>query len=1019
MSNSLGATIDQVQVAFDNGDYRSVVESCTHIIDQYPHYTAAQRLLGLAYLEQGQIGEAETWFARLLVHDPRDPSAYLGLGLIAEDRGVLDHALAYCQVAWELAPYDQQFREPVNRVAAKRYGVDGRLRLTHAALAQIHANASRLRRAIKEYQSALIALPDRIDLWMGLAATLWILGENDDAAEIAQEFLKDHSDLIPALVILADIEQRTGDSAQADEYRDRLRRLDPDSTITAAMIARQPLADSDFLLMKPEEQPVLAEWADTVVSERPQFAPAPDFTFQPEHDDAIEADIDDLQPIRLEEFSDEMPDIPLEPTTSSFIPESIDGEEEEPDTVEVEPVAADEFEQLDEMIEEASSPARGVPGATVATVAAINLLDMEFDDEPPPFSDEDVDEAELESLLDDFEGIEPMSLDDFGASDEGGFSGSSGFFEDSEIDFDIKIEDPDAVQIGGGPPAVTPGVFSSGGSLSETSGLGDDEFPELPEVDEPGNEPEIDEVDRATVILESGTDSDFAEPQAEATETAAAEQEPEVAEPAASPEPPAGQPAIVPSGTGFTRLLGELGNEGLAPFDPARTATATGDMSASGNENAAFPSLADGWDEIDAQLASATPGGDGADELLDIDELGLEPFTLDDEDMDLVTSVDPARKPVQPEPAADPFQEVDQVIEPESTHADTGSTADDDIAGIQPFAFEDFDEVDDEDSFEFGVLPWEQQEGAAGLDVQELLAEVTETDEPEEALETAEPSLDPELPTGADDYLNITAELTSGSLDPQFARRMAEVEEAARQNLDRLNRDQGREPSETVAAADVGMSAPDPEQPHTNVVTPTADHLVMDAGMFERSRAAKDELIQQGAIKGNREFATGAESAFPADVVEPAAREPEAPLPEQETTVIEPETIDQESEAADVVVEPADVPLETDADVDSLRIAVENNPRDDEARWQYAEALREQGEIHAAFTEYRWLIRHAPGRHNAIIASLELCAFHDQEADLAHRLLADIYRRRGDGAQARNHASMAMATRRLMREIKM
>ncbi len=255
MSNSLGATIDQVQVAFDNGDYRSVVESCTHIINQYPHYTAAQRLLGQAYLEQGQAGEAEAWFARLLVHDPRDPSAYLGLGLIAEDRGVLDHALAYCQVAWELAPFDSNFRAPVNRVAEKRYGVDGRLRLTHAALARIHANASRLRRAIKEYQSALIALPDRIDLWMGLAETLWALGENADAAEIAREFLKDHNDLIPALIILADIEHRTGDAKLAADYRERLRRLDPDSTLTAAMITRQSGADTDFMLLKAEEQP--------------------------------------------------------------------------------------------------------------------------------------------------------------------------------------------------------------------------------------------------------------------------------------------------------------------------------------------------------------------------------------------------------------------------------------------------------------------------------------------------------------------------------------------------------------------------------------------------------------------------------------------------------------------------------------------------------------------------------------------------------------------------------------------
>ncbi len=138
---------------------------------------------------------------------------------------------------------------------------------------------------------------------------------------------------------------------------------------------------------------------------------------------------------------------------------------------------------------------------------------MDLDDDTPPFSDEPVDEAELESLLNEFEGIEPMSLDDFGASDGELMPQSSGFFEDSEIDFDIRIEDPEAVQIGGGPPKVAPGIFG-GSSFGDASSL-DEEFPELPEVDEPGAfDPEIDELDQATVILsvEEATESESAQP---------------------------------------------------------------------------------------------------------------------------------------------------------------------------------------------------------------------------------------------------------------------------------------------------------------------------------------------------------------------------------------------------------------------------------------------------------------------------------------------------------------------------
>ncbi len=378
--------------------------------------------------------------------------------------------------------------------------------------------------------------------------------------------------------------------------------------------------------------------------------------------------------------------------------------------------------------------------------------------------------------------------------------------------------------------------------------------------------------------------------------------------------------------------------------------------------------------------------------------------------MDRVTSVRAAGgAPQQP---TSPFgalsEDIDRIVDPtnvstESADTPSGSQRDEDIQGLAPFAIEDFDDIVGSESFEFGVLPWEQQDGVGGLDVQELLAEVTETDEIDEAELV---SLDPELPHGVNDHLEINQELSNAALDPQFAQRMAEIEQAARQNLDKLHRDQGRDPAETVAAADVGASIPDLDEPHSNIPSPTIELLADDAGLFRRARSAKNELIAQGAIKGDREFAAIME---PEPVVEPAfpAPEPDIPLSEQEHFVAEaePESTDQIGQGHQ--------------DIHELSVAVETNPNDDNARWQYAEALREQGQIHASFSEYRWLIRHAPARHNAIIAALEWCAFEDREADLAHRLLADIYRRRGDSAQARNHASMAMATRRLMREVRM
>ncbi len=1008
MSISLCEAIEQAQTAFDSGDYRSVVESCSRIIDQYSSYTAAQRLLGQAYLEQGQPGEAEPWFAKLLAHDPREASAYLGLGLIAEDRGILDHALAYCQVAWELAPEQARYRETITRVAEKRYGADGRLRLTHAALAQIHAGAWRLRRAIKEYQSALIALPDRIDLWMGLAETLWILGEDTDAAEIAREFLKENDGLVPALVILTDIEHRSGNQAEAEMLRERLHRFDPDSALATAMVSRNSLADADFLLVNPEGQPIVTERVDAVVNERPQFVPvpAPDFSFQPDEGTQAHriADLDDLQPISPEEFADDPDPATAGFSTSSFVPEDLT--EEEPDTVEVEALDPDQpsveliehvldeevLQTEDAVINESTSSPGSVPGgsvlggALIGAAAGLAAAAASGDQSDPP------DEEVLGDYLEDLDGIEPMSLDEFGAEDNSVPAGERGFFEDADIDFDIRIEDPDAVQIGGSPPKQAPGVFAAGGSLNVASGLASDEFPELPEVDDEIDIADIDAEDKQTVLLGP---HDVEELEADPTNPPESDA---IIEPVTETTQEPGA-AGAPAGTGFTRLLGELGNEGLAPFDPSRTAVDGAPIVSSegpGGENApTIPSLADGWDDIDAELASATPGAtESMDELLDIDQLGIEPFALDDEDMDYVTAVRPASPPIRP----GPIDELDnlaseEVHDPPAIDEQAGHVVDiSEVPGVEPFAIEEFDDIANDEPFEFGVLPWERQEGGAegemDIDIDGLIEGVGSngaigaSQEPQSDHFADDPFTD-------DPSMEITRELGSGAVDPNFALRMAEVEEAARQNLDRMHQDHGDEPFEPVPGPEISAPPQEPPPGSDFLSNPTAERLVSDEKIFSRTRTAKDRLVSQGVIRGDREIGV--------DMPETAAGYAE---PSRGATAVS-----LSSQSGD--------------DLAALRAAVEQNPQDDSLRWELAEALRDREKIHEAFTEYRWLIRHSPDRHDAVIASLEDCANHDLEADLAHRLLADIYRRRGDNAQARNHASMAMATRRLMREIRM
>lgn len=1213
MSIALTEALQQAQHSFEGGNYPAVVESCNRIVAQFPNFASAYGLLAQAYLEQGQQAEAEQAFARVIAHDPRAAGAYLGLGLIAEERGVLENALAYCQVAWELVPNRDHFREPVVRVAGRRYGADGRLQLTHAALAQLHVNASRLRRAVHEYQTALTELPDRIDLWLGLAETLWRLGQDSDAAEISREFLKDHPDLVQALVILTDIEHRAGNDEEAEQLRTRLRRVDPDGQVTRIMLDLNQQADHVYLLVSDADVPVLDERADVVVTERPQIAPAPDFSYQPSRGDEPAVDIEDLQPMAPEEFEGELAAEPSarppEPQITQQLPQLPDDAEagaiaaglsgfaavfsdvdesdapaaqvEASDEVDLEDLAA-EFSDLrpidlDEFGADTEAPTEPglaaldslVDEGTVTDAAPEDAPEGSLDDLIAQFDDTaDVQSAivdgDMADILAEFEGIEPMTPDEFGVTEGEQVEAGGGFFAEAKIDFDMRIDDPDAVRIGGAPPSTVDAQPES--TAEDEPELTDDELFDQalgPEEDlwgaekvavedaaepEPFEEaiqaPEAEVADEDVVIedeaapevaFEEAVSEDLApedlvtdeaaadeffteETTAEAVDTGEAVTDEGVAEEVAAEEYTPDEDVLgVPSGTGYTRLLGELGDEGLAPFDPSAGSDASDftlhadDVEGAADEASDFARLTEGWDEADLEIESAipsdSPGADNptTDELRVLEELGLTPFEVEEAGgTDQLTAFSPFGPiaPAQPEvdePVELP-EEADEVAVtpdevPETRVLDTQFEAemaavtetpqvedvpeiveevpeveavpeledfplqeaaveqdDEDLfAGIEPFAIEDFDELgDEEDSFSFGSLPWENNASESALpsdeDLDRMLASEAEgyleetpdsqattlfSDEPVE-LPEEDIEVEPEPPaatipfgdlepeTGAPEYdfsdpvseidasLAVTRELGEASpqadLGADFEQRMSEVEAAAAGHLQQMQESATSPADEAFFGAPTApihheQGAEQPEEPRKTLsptdLFPHADpeKLVADAQLFDRTREGKEEMVAEGVIRGDRELVDDVVAEVPAP---PATQVLDLEEPPQDEPRFE---------------------IKTGAtkDISTLRASLRAAPNDDELHWWLAEALRERGEPGDAMTEYRWLIRNAPHRHDDVIAALSACAEQGQEAELAHRLLADVYRRRGDSGQARNHATLALAVRRSQR----
>ncbi len=228
------------QTALEAGRHQEATVACRHVLRDYPDAITAMRLLGEAYLEAGRPDEATRAFERVLASDPYNVLARVGLGVLAEDRGDDERAIAQFRLAWEVGPALPQLRSELVRLYRKRYGVGGRLRMTRVSLANLHARNEDLPRAIRQFQLLHREEPARLDIAIGLAECFWRHGDDAEAQALCRTLLATRPLLVRPLLILAaslgDQPQAGAAAAEADSFLPRARALDPDATLAAELV---------------------------------------------------------------------------------------------------------------------------------------------------------------------------------------------------------------------------------------------------------------------------------------------------------------------------------------------------------------------------------------------------------------------------------------------------------------------------------------------------------------------------------------------------------------------------------------------------------------------------------------------------------------------------------------------------------------------------------------------------------------------------------------------------------------
>jgi tetratricopeptide (TPR) repeat protein len=218
----------EIEKLIDQAHTDEAIAHCQYILQTFPKRVETYRLLGKAYLERQQYGEAADLFLRVLSVLPDDFVAHIGMSIIREDEGNLDAAIWHMERAYESQSANAAVQEELRRLYGRRDGVEPpRVRLTRGALARMYARGELHHQALAEIKAALSEDPNRLDLRTIQARMLFQSGQKAEATEICSSLLAKYPYCLEANRLLAEILPGTSRAADAKIYQQRLMALDP------------------------------------------------------------------------------------------------------------------------------------------------------------------------------------------------------------------------------------------------------------------------------------------------------------------------------------------------------------------------------------------------------------------------------------------------------------------------------------------------------------------------------------------------------------------------------------------------------------------------------------------------------------------------------------------------------------------------------------------------------------------------------------------------------------------------
>ena len=229
----------EIEGLIERSGYDEAVAHCRHILQQYPKYVEAYRLMGKVALDREDDQQASEMFARVLSADPADFVSRAGLSIIYDRQEKLKEAVWQMERAYELEPGNPVVQDELRKLYARRDGVTPeRIPLTRGTLARLYLNGELNSEAVAELRALLAQEPDRVDLQVLLAEALWRDEQRLESADMALKVLDRLPYCLDANLVLGEIWMNGGREEDAEVHLKRATSLDPEATRAWALFGK-------------------------------------------------------------------------------------------------------------------------------------------------------------------------------------------------------------------------------------------------------------------------------------------------------------------------------------------------------------------------------------------------------------------------------------------------------------------------------------------------------------------------------------------------------------------------------------------------------------------------------------------------------------------------------------------------------------------------------------------------------------------------------------------------------------